>query len=110
RIDENTRFLVHPTDRGQTVCVRACARHKTIASLELRLQRAQIEITLSGQLSPQRLDPFRIAAHQVEHETLEVRCLRDIHGRTGGCVRLCRRTRTAHTRAEELFEDAVSVG
>src|SRR5690606_40082742 len=98
------------TDGGKAIGVRTGSRNEPVALLELRLEGAEIELPPRFQLAPERLHALRIAAHQVEHEALEVRRLGDVHGGAGRGVSLCRRAWSVHPRAEELFKNVVFVG
>ena len=101
------------TDRLQPVGVGAlaAAETKTVRHLREGGIPTEIERPAFPQLVvEQRSRPAGVATEQVEHETLEIRGLGDVHGRARGFIGVRAAPHAIDAGAEELIQHVVLVG
>src|SRR5438105_2373640 len=101
RIDHYAELVINLLNRAQSIGVRAPAGN------EFAARARQLEFPLGVEPAVEVPDARAVAADKVEHVALEVRCLRDVHGRTGGLDGLF--SHLVATGAEEFVEYVVLV-
>ena len=112
RVDHRAEALPRVADGGDAVGMRAGTRDEAVvlgdAAQLVRRDGEGAALRELGLEEPPRAR--RVAAEQVEHEALEVRCLRDVHRRARRLVRLGGAAHAVGAGAEELVEHVVLVG